>query len=160
MWRFLRAASPQKGTRMARAQINLPNSFIDKLQGVSRNLDTYAEEALKAGAGVVEPVMAANLKASIGKGTVRESESTGQLAGALGVSPVKARADGKHDIKVGFAENRADGRSNALIANVLEYGSSRQVARPFLAPTRVRIRKTAIEAMKHALATRLNQDKP
>lgn len=145
---------------MARAQINLPNSFIDSLDNVSRNLDTYAEDALRAGASVVEPVMAANLQASIGSATVRESESTGQLAAALGISPVKARADGKHDIKVGFAETRADGRSNALIANVLEYGSTRQVARPFLAPTRVRTRKSAIEAMKHALATRLAQDKP
>lgn len=79
---------------MARAQINLPNSFIDKLQGVSRNLDVYAEEALEAGADVVEPVMRTNLKASIGKGTVRQSRSTGQLLAALGVSPVKTRADG------------------------------------------------------------------
>ena len=104
--------------------------------------------------------MAANLTASIGTSTVRESQSTGQLAAALGISPVKARADGKHDIKVGFAETRNDGRSNALIANVLEYGSTRQTARPFLAPTRVRTHKSAIEAMKHTLATRLNQDKP
>lgn len=104
--------------------------------------------------------MAANLTASIGNATIRESQSTGQLAAALGISPVKARADGKHDIKVGFAQTRTDGRSNALIANVLEYGSTRQAPRPFLAPTRVRTRKTAIEAMKHTLATRIAQDKP
>lgn len=145
---------------MANARINLPNSFIDKLEGVSRNLDVYAKEALEAGADVVEPVMRANLKASIGAGTVRESRSTGQLLSALGVSPVKAREDGKHDVKVGFAETRDDGANNALIANVLEYGRSNQEARPFLAPTRVRTRKRAIEAMKHALSARLGKPKP
>lgn len=143
---------------MALTQINLPNSFIDSLDNVSRKLDTYTEDTLKAGAGVLEPIMGRQAQSKYRQRTVRESESTGQLTVTLGVFSVKARADGKHDIKLGFAEIRADSRSNALIANVLEYGSIRQASRPFLAPTRIRTRKTVIEAMKRTLTTRLAQD--
>jgi HK97 gp10 family phage protein len=50
-------------------------------------------------------------------------------------------------VKVGFREPRSDGRSNAMIANILEHGTSNQPARPFLKPARTSSRKPAIEAM-------------
>ena len=51
-------------------------------------------------------------------------------------------------MKVGFAEPRSDGRSNAMIANVLEYGKSGQPAKPFLKPARTASRAPCIAAMK------------
>ncbi|CAB0855556.1 hypothetical protein FRC0360_00760 [Corynebacterium diphtheriae] len=145
---------------MARVQIRLPNKYIDKLEATSRLLDTAADEVLTAGANVVEPRMRANLAAAIGRATTMPSRSTGQLIGALGVTSVKVNSRGDHNVKVGFAENRRDGRSNALIANVLEHGRSNQPARPFLAPTRSQTRRGVIDAMKQALAARIGQVKP
>lgn len=145
---------------MARVQIRLPGAFIDSLNAASSVLETSADEVLGAGAAVVEPRMRSNLAAAIGTGTKEPSRSTGQLLGALGTTSVKVNSRGDHNIKVGFAENRRDGRSNALIANVLEHGRSNQPARPFLAPTRNQTRRGALQAMKQALAAQIGQVKP
>lgn len=145
---------------MARVQIKLPNDFIDALDSASSLIDNSAEQVLKAGANIVEPRMRANLSAAIGSSTKQPSRSTGQLAKALGTAPVKVNSRGDYNVKVGFAENRDDGRANALIANVLEHGRSNQPARPFLAPTRSQTKRAAITAMKQTLAARIQQVKP
>lgn len=145
---------------MARVQIKLPNDFIDALDSASSLIDNSAEQVLKAGANIVEPRMRSNLSATIGSSTKQPSRSTGQLAKALGTAPVKVNSRGDYNVKVGFAENRDDGRANALIANVLEHGRSNQPARPFLAPTRSQTRRAAITAMKQTLAARIEQVKP
>ncbi|PKY65719.1 hypothetical protein CYJ25_08070 [Schaalia turicensis] len=145
---------------MARVQIKLPNDFIDALDSASSLIDNSAEQVLKAGANIVEPRMRSNLSAAIGSSTKQPSRSTGQLAKALGTAPVKVNSRGDYNVKVGFAENRDDGRPNALIANVLEHGRSNQPARPFLAPTRSQTRQAAITAMKQTLAARIQQVKP
>ena len=145
---------------MARVQIKLPNDFIDALDSASNILDNSAEQVLKAGANIVEPRMRSNLSAAIGSSTKQPSRSTGQLAKALGTAPVKVNSRGDYNVKVGFTENRDDGRANALIANVLEHGRSNQPARPFLAPTRSQTRRAAITAMKQTLAARIEQVKP
>ena len=145
---------------MARVQIKLPNDFIDALDSASSLIDNSAEQVLKAGANIVEPRMRSNLSAAIGSSTKQPSRSTGQLAKALGTAPVKVNSRGDYNVKVGFAENRDDGRANALIANVLEHGRSNQPARPFLAPTRSQTRRPAVEAMKQMLATRIEAVKP
>lgn len=145
---------------MARVQIRLPNDFIDALDSASSLIDNSAEQVLKAGANIVEPRMRSNLSAAIGSSTKQPSRSTGQLAKALGTAPVKVNSRGDYNVKVGFAENRDDGRSNALIANVLEHGRSNQPARPFLAPTRSQTKRAAITAMKQTLAARIQQVKP
>lgn len=144
---------------MARVHIKLPNEFIDALQAASTLLDSAAGEVLQAGASVVEPKLRGNLAVVIGKGST-PSRSTGQLLGALGTTSVKVNSQGTYNVKVGFAENRSDGRPNALIANVIEYGKSNQPARPFLAPTRSQTRRPATEAMKQVLATRIQQVAP
>lgn len=145
---------------MARAQIQLPNAFIDALEAVSNVVESSAEKVLSAGANVVEPRLRANLTSAIGSNTKAPSRSTGQLASALGTTSVKVNSRGVYNVKVGFAENRRDGRSNALIANVLEHGRSNQAARPFLAPTRSQTRRPATEAMKQVLTVAIERVKP
>ncbi|WP_374064665.1 HK97 gp10 family phage protein [Corynebacterium belfantii] len=135
---------------MAKATVKLPTTVLDELTAAGAHLDEHAESALKAGASVVEPVMRANLTAAI-----TGQYSTGQLAAALGLTPVKTDRAGNHNVKVGFDEPRQDGSSNAKIATILEYGSTRQVARPFLTRTRRTTRAPALEAMKRVLAERL-----
>ena len=145
---------------MARVDVRLPNAVIDALTQVGNVVDDNAEQVLNAGASVVESRMRANLTAAIGRGTKTPSRSTGQLLGALGTTSVKVNSRGVYNVKVGFAENRRDGRSNALVANVLEHGRSNQAARPFLAPTRSQTRKPAMEAMKQALTAAIERVKP
>ena len=89
-----------------------------------------------------------NLRLRSGAGTKYDSRSTGELAGALGLSPVKVDGSGNHDIKVGFAEPRSDGGSNAKIANILEYGKHGQPAKPFLKPAKTASKSAAITAMQ------------
>lgn len=145
---------------MARATINLPTTFLDALNAADTQLGQFAEDALTAGAAIVEPRMRANLAGAIGSGTKEPSRSTGQLLQALGTTQVRVNSAGTHNIKVGFGENRRDGRSNALIANVLEYGRSNQPARPFLAPTRTQTRRGAVEAMKQVMTARIGKISP
>ena len=54
-------------------------------------------------------------------------------------------------MKVGFSEPRLDGKSNAMIAGVLEYGKSGQPPKPFLKPAKSASRKACIETMKQKL---------
>ncbi|MSS45332.1 HK97 gp10 family phage protein [Cutibacterium sp. WCA-380-WT-3A] len=138
---------------MARMQIN---RFLDSLQTVSTAIEACADEVLHAGARIVEARMRSNLQQAIGQGQ-HPSRPTGQLLSTLGITSVKVNSGGDHNIKVGFAENRTDGRSNAHIANVLEHGRSNQPAHPFLAPTRS---QTRAPATKQALAARISQVQP
>ena len=135
---------------MARTKITMPEKTLRQIEHLSSQTDELADDVLKAGAKVVEPVMRANLEASIGRGE-DTSRSTGQLVASLGVSPVKTDGSGNHNIKVGFAENRSDGRANALLAVILEYGSSTRKAHPFLNKTRNATKTGVVEAMKAKL---------
>lgn len=128
---------------MAKCQVVLPEEFMLKLSRLGKQTDTVSEKMLKAGGEIMVNKVRDNLKASIGKG--ENSRSTGELVSSLGLSSVKQDRGGNSNIKVGFAEPRSDGTSNAKIANILEYGRSGQTARPFLAPAK-RTAKTACQA--------------
>ena len=132
---------------MAKASMKLPNEFLEKISRLGNKTDEIVPRVLQAGAEVVEAKVRSNLQSAIGSGTAGESRSTGELVDSLGISPAKVDKNGNHDIKVGFREPRKDGSSNAMVANILEHGSSKQPARPFLRPARTATRKPAIEAM-------------
>lgn len=141
---------------MAKAQIQFPTEVLDKLSALSTD-EKLVSTTLKAGAHVVFPKVKGNLLSSIGKNTKRPSQSTGQLASALGISKVRVNRKGNFDIKIGFLENRSDRRKNALIANVLEYGKSNQVARPFLRLAARSTKRQAIDEMKHVLTCEIER---
>lgn len=135
---------------MAKVQVKMPEEFLLRLSRLGDKTDEIIPKVLEAGGEVVEQKVRANLSAVIGRDTKEESRSTGELLSALGVSPTKIDRDGNYNVKVGFSEPRPDGRSNAMIANVLEYGKSGQPAKPFLKPARLAARAPCIEAMKAA----------
>lgn len=135
---------------MAKVQVKMPEEFLLRLSRLGDQTDEIIPKVLEAGGEVVEQKVRANLSAVIGRDTKEESRSTGELLSALGVSPAKIDRDGNYNVKVGFSEPRPDGRSNAMIANVLEYGKSGQPAKPFLKPARTAARAPCIEAMKAA----------
>ena len=119
---------------MATITIKLPDEFMNQLSEFDSRLEDIFTKSLEDGAEIAEAQVRSNLKAVIGSGTKLPSESTGQLLGALGTSPVKRSSLGGFDIRVGFAEPRKDGGSNEMVANIIEYGKKGQAAKPFMKP--------------------------
>ena len=135
---------------MAKCDIKMPEDFLLKLSRLQDRTDDIIPRVLKAGGEVVEAKIKNNLQSVIGKGTKEESRSTGELVSALGVSSAKQDRDGNFNVKVGFSEPRPDGKSNAMIAGVLEYGKHGQSPKPFLKPAKSASKKACVEAMVSA----------
>ena len=133
---------------MAKAEVQLPEEMLTRLSQLGAKSDEIAEKMLEAGGEVLLSRVKSNLAGVIGKGTKYPSESTGVLERSLGLSPAKLDRNGNHNIKVGFAEPRSDGGSNAQIANIIEYGKHGQPAKPFLKPAKSASKAAVIEAMK------------
>ena len=133
---------------MAKAAFKMPEEFLIKLSRLGEKTDEIIPKVLEAGGEVVEAKVKSNLQAVIGSGTKEESRSTGELLSALGVSPARQDKDGNFNVKVGFSEPRPDGKSNAMIAGVLEYGKSGQPPKPFLKPAKSASKNECIDAMK------------
>ena len=144
---------------MARATIKMPDDFIAKISTLGNKTDEVMANVLEVGAEVIEKEVKNNLSAVIGSGTKFPSKSTGQFEKALGVTPVLIDKDGNSNIKIGFAEPRVDGDSNAKIANMLEYGTSKMSAKPFLAPAKSKSRIPCKKAMVQKLEEEINRVK-
>ena len=132
---------------MAKAAFKMPEEFLIKLSRLGEKTDEIIPKVLEAGGEVVEAKVKSNLQAVIGSGTKEESRSTGELLSALGVSSARQDKDGNFNVKVGFSEPRSDGKSNAMIAGVLEYGKSGQSPKPFLKPAKSASKSACVDAM-------------
>ena len=139
---------------MAKITIRMPTFFMDQLTKAAEKTDSAIPKALEVGGKVVFEKMQANLRSAIGRNTKNKSRSTGKLLSALGVSPVKVNDGGNYDVKVGFDENRGN-VSNAMLANLLEYGKHGQPPKPFLKQTKSSSRNPCIEAMQSVLKEEL-----
>ena len=140
---------------MAKVKIEMPDEFLNQIADMGNALDTAIPKALAVGGKVVMEKMKSNLRTAIGLGTKYKSRSTGKLAASLGVSPAKLDREGNLDVKVGFSEGRGD-VSNAMLANLLEYGKHGQPPKPFLKQTKSASRKPCIEAMQTTLKEELD----
>ena len=141
---------------MAKATMKLPEDFLMNVSKLAERTDDILPRVLQAGGEVVEAKVRSNLSSVIGSGTKEKSRSTGQLVGSLGISPAKQDKDGNFNVKVGFSEGRSDGRSNAMIAGVIEYGKHGQPAKPFMKPAKSASKNECIEAMKAKLESEVN----
>lgn len=136
---------------MAKVDVKMPEEFLLKLSKLGANTDAVAEKVLKAGGEVVLKRTQANLSAVIGSGLKYDARSTGELEASLGLSPAKTDRDGNHNIKLGFSEPRSDGGSNAMLANLIEYGKHGQPPKPFLKPAKSASRAECVRVMSEAL---------
>ena len=141
---------------MAKACVKLPEEYLQKLSKLGNRTDEICEKMLKAGGEVVLSKAKSNLSSVVGRGTKYKSRSTGELEGALGLSEVRLDRNGNYNIKVGFAESRKDGSSNAKLANIIEYGKSGQVAKPFMKPAKSASKTQCIEVMKATFDKEVN----
>lgn len=152
---------------MAKVSIRMPEEFILKVSKLGNKTDEIVEKTLKAGGNVTLKSVKSNLKAVIGKDLKFEERSTGELISSLGVSPVDIDNKGIHNVKVGFNEPRRNQYAakrkrsyytitNAMIANVIEYGKSGQNPKPFLKSAKRKSRKACIDAMKAKLESEID----
>ncbi len=126
---------------MAKCKYKLPEDFMQKLSSLGKRMDEVSEAVLQAGGAVVYEQTKKNLDKKL------SGDSTGELAAALGLSGVRLDKKGNHNIKLGFSEPRKDGSSNAMVANILEYGKFNQPPRPFLKPAKSKTKKPCVQAM-------------
>ncbi len=136
---------------MGRCSYKLPEEFLLRVSRLGEKTDEIIPRVLEAGGEIVLEKVKSNLQSVVGRDTNYASRSTGELANALGISPAKLDREGNHNVKVGFAEPRRDGESNAKIANIIEYGKSGQPAKPFLKPAKSATKTPCAEAMKAKL---------
>lgn len=142
---------------MAKVDVKMPEDFLLKISRLADKTDEIVPKVLEAGGEVVLEKVKSNLRSVIGRGTKYPSESTGELEAALGVTAAKQDRDGNYNVKVGFAEPRSDGGSNAKIANIIEYGKHGQPAKPFLKPAKSASKAACIAAMSAKLEEEINQ---
>ena len=137
---------------MAKAEIKMPDDFLQKVSTLGDKTDEIVPRVLEAGGKVMLARVKSNLQAVIGSGTKYDSRSTGELVQALGVSGARVDREGNHNVKVGLSEpRRGAGSANAKIANILEHGKHGQPPKPFLKPAKSAVKDACISAMKTKL---------
>ena len=142
---------------MAKAAYKLPDDFLDRISKLADKTEEIVPRVLDAGGEVMAAQVRSNLASVVGSGTKFPSRSTGTLVSALGVSGARVDRNGNYNVKVGFAENRRDGVSNAMLANLLEHGKKGQPPKPFLRPARVAAKEPALAAMKAKLEEEIDK---
>ena len=74
---------------MATMKPKLPEDLMKKIDRLGKETDRICEKALTEGGKVMEKSVASHLSQVVGKDTVVESRSTGELQASLGVSPLR-----------------------------------------------------------------------
>lgn len=128
---------------------------MNKLAELGSKADEIIPRVLEAGGEVVYQKVKSNLSSVVGADLKFEGRSTGELERSLGLSPVKVDQNGVYNLKIGFSEPRSDGISNAMLANILEYGKHGQPPKPFLKPAKTQCKSACIEAMKNKLESEM-----
>ena len=136
---------------MAKCTYKLPEDLLKKLSTIGSKMDEISEVVLEAGGEVVLAKVKSNLEGSL------SGESSGELVSSLGLSGVRIDRNGNSNIKIGFSEPRKDGSSNAMVANIIEYGKHGQPAKPFLKPAKSSSKKQCIEVMTKKLEEEINK---
>ncbi len=136
---------------MAKCTYKLPDELLRKLSKLGSRMDEVSETVLEAGGEVVLEKVKSNLEG------VLSGNSSGELVSSLGLSGVRTDKDGNPNIKIGFAEPRKDGTSNAMVANIIEYGKHNQPAKPFLKPAKTASKKQCIETMTKTLEEEIDK---
>ena len=142
---------------MAKVNLKMPDDFLEKISKLGKQSDEISERVLEAGGEVVLAKVRSTLSSVVGKDTKIDSRSTGELEKSLGITKARVDRNGNHNIKIGFAEPRSDGDSNAKIANILEYGRHGQPAKPFLKPAKTSSKSACEAAMKQKLEEEINK---
>ena len=145
---------------MAKAYVQLPEEYLQKLSKLGNKTDEICEKMLKAGGEVVLSKVKSNLSSVVGSGTKYKSRSIYRhihsFCIVFAIFLIFKSCRLTFLVKVGFAETRRDGTSNAKLANIIEYGKSGQVAKPFMKPAKASSKAKCIEVMKSTFDKEVN----
>ena len=134
---------------MAKIILKTPDEIMVKLKRLEGQSEEVCKRAVFVGAGVMADQVKSNLQRVTTKGY-----STGDLSASLGIAPIK-NEDGEINTKIGFDGYDRKGVPNVVKARVLESGSSKQAATPFMRPAinqaRDRAKAEMSEAFKETL---------
>lgn len=153
---------------MASCEIKMPEKFLLTVSKLGKETDEIVTKTLKVGGEIMFKSIKSHLQTVIGKDLKRKKRSTGELLNSLGISPDDVDGNGIHNVKVGFNEprrNQYEAKSersyytitNAMIANVIEFGKSGQNPKPFLKPAKNKSRKACVAAMEEKLKEEINK---
>lgn len=153
---------------MSKCTIRFPEEFLLKVSKLGSKTDEIVKEALKVGGDIMCKNVKSHLQTVIGKNLKQKRRSTGELINSLGVTPDDLDDNGVRNVKLGFNEPRlhqheAKGArsyydiTNAMIANVLEFGKHGQPAKPFLKPARNKARKSCVKAMEKIIDSEIKK---
>ncbi len=116
---------------MGALTINLPTELMNKLDQISRTNGLPAK-MIKAGMDVVEPEIKRRLQASI----QNKDDSNGALMASIKQSEPRINSKGEWRGSIYFDGSDERGIPNDRKAMSMEWGTSKQVARPFLRPAK------------------------
>lgn len=143
---------------MASMTFKAGDEYALKLSALAGGTEEIATKAVYAGAAIVtdevrrrleENIKDAESAAKSGVSALKNSrnETTGDLSGSLGITPIKLSKDGFWNAKVGFDGYDSKGVPNQLKARVMESGSSTIKKRPFVRPAVAATKQEALAAM-------------
>lgn len=129
---------------MAKISFKMPEEFIKRIEALSDNREAVITKCLEAAGEIVEKEVKNSLY-----DVLSPEERNGELINSLGLTPAMIDKNGVYNVKIGFSGMRGDGKKNALVGAILEYGTKdgRQPPRPYMKPAKNRSQKAAIEAM-------------
>lgn len=131
---------------MAKLHIKAASEFSKQLLKWHDHAGDISKKAIYTGAGPVadrlKAAMQANLDDQAYLGFTGSAdrknvgyEPTGSMAANFGITGMSQDKDGNWNVHVGWDGYDPNGKANQLKANVMESGSSKQKARPFVKPT-------------------------
>lgn len=136
---------------MAGITFKAGEEYAAKLSRLGEKGEEIAKKAVYEGAGIVADQIRGNLQKVI------SGESTGDLERSLGITPIQLDADGMWNAKIGFDGYDSKGVPNQLKARVMESGSSKRKARPFVRPAVNATRAKARAAMERVVHEEINK---
>lgn len=156
---------------MATIEFTMPDDLALKLSKLENKTEEITEKVVTAAGKAALPYVKEQLDWAIGNNTKYESRTTGELKDALGLTPVDVDKNGLVNVKIGFFEPRkkqypAKRRlgskfyrsyytiTNAMIANVIEYGKHGQPAKPFMA----RAKRRCMKACRRAAVEKFEEE--
>lgn len=132
---------------MARITFNGGEDFMRRLEQMGDRSEAMIKESIYEGAHILTDAIRDNME----KNLAGSEDSTGALAGSLGITKIKQDEAGVWNVKIGFDGYDEKGVPNQLKARVMESGSSTIRKRPFVRPAVNAKRKEVVAAMDQVI---------
>jgi HK97 gp10 family phage protein len=120
---------------MAKMTVTIPTDLIDKLEKLGQASEEISKKMLVAGAAILRDKVDKNLKRNLYSGRgYGKKYPTGALERSLTTDKPKRTKSGAMSIRLYFKGKDSKGVANGQKAMSMEYGTSKQQAKPFIRP--------------------------